>query len=466
MPPDGANFVHQTHPKRKDEATIGIGYSCEETLIARHVYCFLLQERRVKILTLADRSTLLGLCVAIGIGLLVGAERERRKDTSPTRNAAGIRTFSVSALLGAVSGLLGDGLITAVTTLIVGAGALVAYQRTHAKDPGMTTEFALLLTCLLGGFAIHNPVLAAAVGVTLALLLAERNSIHHFVRNVLTARELSDIILFSAMALIVLPLAPDRYMGPLDALNPYALVRLVVLVMAISAFGYVAMRSLGARYGLPLAGFASGFVSSTATIYSMGERASRQQSVMSGAVAGALLSSVATIIQMTVVIGMVQTKLLTALMFPLIFGGVAAGGYGLVFFMTMAPVSDKKDQEINVGRAFDLKMATVFAALMGLIVLVAAGLNAWLGARGMWVGAAVTGLIDAHATAASAASLTAANKISTDQAIGPVLVGLTTNTIMKAVVAFKSGGVRYAARIVPGLVLMITAVWLGAWIGR
>ena len=362
--------------------------------------------------------------------------------------------------------MLGNELVTAATTLIVGAGVLVAYQRTRDQDPGLTTEFALILTCLLGGLAIHKPVLAAAVSVALALLLAERNAIHHFVRNVLTARELSDTILFSAMALIVLPLAPDRYMGPLDALNPYALVRLVVLVMAISAFGYVAMRSLGARYGLPLSGFASGFVSSTATIYSMGERASRQQSVMSGAVAGALLSSVATIIQMTIVIGMVQTKLLTALMFPLIFGGVAAGGYGLVFFMTMAPVSDKKDQEINVGRAFDLKMATVFAALMGLIVLVAAGLNAWLGARGMWVGAAVTGLIDAHATAVSAASLTAANKISADQAIGPVLVGLTTNTIMKAVVAFKSGGVRYAARIVPGLVLMIIAVWLGAWIGR
>ena len=414
---------------------------------------------------MADQSTLVGLSVALGIGLLVGAERERRKDTSPTRNAAGIRTFSVSAMLGAVSVLLGNELVMAVTALIVGAGTLVAYQRTHDLDPGLTTEFSLFLTCLLGGLAIHNPVLAAAASVALALLLAERHAIHHFVRDVLTTQELSDTILFSAIALIVLPLAPDRYMGPLDALNPYSLVRLVVLVMAISAFGYVAMRFLGARYGLPLAGFASGFVSSTATIYSMGERASRQESVRSGAVAGALFSSVATIIQMTVVISMVETKLLTALKFPLIFGGVAAGGYGLIFFLTKIPNSNEKDQAMNVGRAFDLKMATVFAALIGLIVLVAAVLNAWLGAYGMWVGAAVTGLIDAHATAASTASLTAANKISTDQAIGPILVGLTTNTLMKAVVAFKSGGTRYAAHIVPGLALMIIAVWVGAWMG-
>ena len=225
---------------------------------------------------------------------MVGAERERRKKTGPTRAAAGIRTFAVSALLGAVSVMAGGGLGLAAATLMVGAGAFVAYQRIQDQDPGMTTEFALLLTCLLGGLAIRDSVLAAGVGVVLALLLAARDRLHHFVRSVLKEQELNDIILFSAMALIVLPLAPDRFMGPFDALNPRAIARLIVVVMAISALGYVAMRSLGPRYGLPLAGFASGFISSTATIYSMGERASRQPALMSSAVAGAVLSSIAT----------------------------------------------------------------------------------------------------------------------------------------------------------------------------
>ena len=412
----------------------------------------------------ADQSMLLGLCVALGIGLLIGADRERLKDTGPARSTAGIRTFAVAALLGAVSVLLGGGLVLAVTALTVGGGAFVAYQRTCDQNPGITTEFALLLTCLLGGFAIRDSVLAAGVGAVLALLLAERNRIHHFVSSILTKQELNDLILFSAIALVVLPLAPDHFMGPFDALNPRAIARLIVLVMAISALGYVAMRALGPRYGLPLAGFASGFVSSTATIYSMGERASRQESIMSGAVAGAVLSSIATIIQMTIVVGMVQPSLLTALMLPLIFGGVAAGLYGLFFLIRRGPASDHKKPAKDVGRAFDLKTAAVFSALISLVMLVSAGLNAWLGARGMLLGAAMTGLVDAHATAASAASLMAAKKISIDQAVGPILVGLTTNTLMKAVVAFKSGGVRYAMRIVPGLALMIIAVWLGAWL--
>lgn len=353
----------------------------------------------------------------------------------------------------------------AVTALIVGAGALVAYQRTQHQDPGMTTESALLLTCLLGGLAIRDSMLAAGVGAVLALLLASRDRLHHFVRSVLRAQELNDIILFSAMALIVLPLAPDRFMGPFDALNPRAIARLIVAVMAISALGYVAMRSLGPRYGLPLAGFAAGFVSSTATIYSMGERASRHPSLMSGAVAGAVLSSIATIIQMTVVIGLIQTSLLTALVLPLSFGGAAACLYGLVFFFRRDPVSNTGSPVEDVGRAFNLKAAAVFAALVTLILLASAGLNAWLGARGMLLGAALTGLADAHATAASAASLMTANRISSAQAVGPILIGLTTNTLMKAVVAFKAGGVHYATRIVPGLALMIAAVWLGAWLG-
>ena len=420
---------------------------------------------RVKVQSLTDQSTLLGLCVSLGMGLLVGAERERRKDTGSARRAAGIRTFVVCALLGSVSVILGGGLVLAVTVLMVGAGVLVAYQRTENQGPGMTTEFALLLTCLLGALAMRESMLAAGVGAVLALLLSARESLHHFVRRVITAQELKDIILFSAMALIVLPLAPDRFMGPFDAINPHAVARLIVVVMALSAMGYVAMRSLGPRYGLPLAGFAAGFVSSAATVYAMGERVSRQPALMGGAVAGAALSSIATIIQMTVVIGLIQTSLLTELAWPLLLGGLAASLYGLVFFWRRAPASPAEDTVGDAGRAFSLKTAVVFAAMVCLILLVSAGLNNWFGTNAMLLGSALSGLADAHATAASAASLMAAGKISSAQAVTPILMGLTTNTLMKAVLAFKSGGSRYAWRIVPGLALMIAAVWLGAWMG-
>lgn len=416
----------------------------------------------------SDLSTLLGLSVALGIGLLIGAERERRKGSGPTRSAAGIRTFSVVALLGAVAVLLGGTAVLVAVTLVVGALALAAYLRTRENDPGMTTEAALLLTCLLGGLAMRHAVLAAGVGAALAALLAAKTRLHHFVSRILTERELHDALLFSAAALIVLPLAPDRFMGPFDAVNPYAITRLVVLVMAISALGYVATRALGPRYGLPLAGFAAGFISSTATIHAMGTRASGAKAHADGAIAGAVLSSIATIVQLAVVVAAVQPALLDALLWPLLLGGLTACAYSLLFFPRRTAAQDKplaQEENQDLGRAFDLKTAVSFATVVSIVLVVSAALSAWLGSRGTLLAAAVTGLVDAHATAASVASLVKGGKLALDAALWPILAGLSTNSLMKAAVAFNAGGSAYAARIVPGLVLVIAAVWLGVWLG-
>lgn len=405
------------------------------------------------------QGTFIGLSVALGIGLLIGAERERRKDSS-NRAAAGVRTFAVVALLGAVAYLVGDGLLTAVTLLVVGGGAWLGYQRTSEKEPGMTTEFALLLTCVLGALSMRNALLAAGVGAVLAVLLASRNRMHHFVNSVLSEQELHDIILFASAALIVLPVAPDVYMGPWDALNPRSLARLVVIVMAISAAGYVAMRWLGPRYGLPLAGFASGFISSTATIYAMGQRAAQAPAIMGAAVAGAVLSSFATIVQMAAIIALVQRDLLVAMAAPLLFGGLATAAYGLLFLLKGLQ-SEVQDGSASISRALDLKTSVGFALLLTAVLVISAGLNASLGNMGMVLGAVVSGFADAHATAASGASLAAAGKITVEQAILPILLGLTSNTITKAVVAYNAGGRRYAMQIIPGLVFMLAAVWAG-----
>jgi uncharacterized membrane protein (DUF4010 family) len=111
-----------------------------------------------------------------------------------------------------------------------------------------------------------------------------------------------------------------------------------------------------------------------------------------------------------------------------------------------------------------LKTALGFAALVAIVLVASAGLNAWLGARGMLLGAAVTGLADAHSTAAAAASLLAAAKVSANQAALTILVGFSANTLMKCLVAFKAGGTPYALKIVPGLALMVGAAWVGYWL--
>ena len=213
------------------------------------------------------------LIVALGIGLLIGVERERRKREGPERAAAGIRTFAAASLLGAVSFRIGGEVLLSVAAAGVIGLTAVAYVRSRDDDPGLTTEIALVLTLALGGLAMREPGTAAALSVVVAILLATRTPLHRFVRDVVTEAELRDALILAAATLVVWPLLPDRYLGPFSAINPSKLWTIVILIMAIGGAGHVAVRAFGARFGLPLSGFASGFASSTATIGAMGASA-------------------------------------------------------------------------------------------------------------------------------------------------------------------------------------------------
>ncbi len=404
----------------------------------------------------------LNLAAALGIGLLIGIERERRKGEGPLRRAAGIRTFAVASLLGAVSQMLGGTVLLAAAALGTALLTAIAYWRRHDEDPGLTTEVALLLTLLLGGLAMVIPALAAGLGVLLAVLLFARGWLHHFARTLLTEQELNDALVLAASALVVLPLIPDHYIGPFDAINPRTIWTIVVLMMSIGAAGHIALRLLGPRFGLPVAGFASGFVSSIATIGAMGERALRAPDLLRPAVAGAVLSTLSTIVQLVVVLAFTSMEVLRVLTLPLAGAGAMAFACGLYY--TRAGLSARAAFADYSGAAFSVRTALLLAGGIALILLVAAAVESWFGHRGVIVAAALSGFADTHSTAVSVASLTAGGKLPALEAVVPILAGLTANTVSKAVVAWTVGR-DYAVRIIPGLVLTIAAAWAGAaWV--
>ncbi|MDP3239566.1 MAG: DUF4010 domain-containing protein, partial [Reyranella sp.] len=246
---------------------------------------------------------LLGFVVALGVGLLVGIDRERKKGEGPGRGAAGIRTFTLASLAGATGAAAGGDLLLAAVVLGMAAFAGLSYWRARDNDPGLTTETALVATTLLGGLAIREPAFAAGVGVVVALLLNARVALHRFVRSVLTDEEIHDLLIFAGATLVVLPLLPDHPIGPYGALNLRTIWLVVILVMGVGALGYIAVRLVGPRFGLPLAGLASGFISSSATIGAMGARSTRDPHLMRPAAAGAMMSSVATVVQLGILIG-------------------------------------------------------------------------------------------------------------------------------------------------------------------
>jgi uncharacterized membrane protein (DUF4010 family) len=403
---------------------------------------------------------ILNLAVALGIGLLIGAERERRKGEGPTRSPAGIRTFTVASLAGAISFIVGGQVLLAIATAGVILLTAAAYWRGHEADPGLTTEIALIVTTLLGGLSMQMPALAAGLGVTIAGLLAARSRLHHFVGAVLTEDELRDALILAGATLVVLPLLPDRPMGPFGALNPRSIWILVILVMAISAAGYIAVRMLGARFGLPIAGLASGFISSTATIGAMGARAKKSTGVLAAAVAAAVLSTVATIVQMTIVLAATNLATLRTLSASLILAGLAAIVYGTV--VTVRAMQQQTEGETQSGRAFSLGAALAFVLTLSGILVASAALREWFGETGIIVAAALAGFVDTHSATISVASLVASEKMSAADAVVPILVGLSTNTVSKMILASTSGGRSFALRVTPGLIIVMLAAWAGA----
>jgi len=403
-----------------------------------------------------------GFIVALGVGLLIGVERERSAGASAPHTPAGVRTFALVAVLGATAGTIASVPLLAVLGAAVALLATAAYVRVSVQDPGLTTEVALVLTFAIGVLATKQPQLAAGLGVLVALLLASRSWIHDVVRRRLSDREVLDGILLAAAALIVLPLLPDRAIDPYGVVNPQVVWRLTVVVLLINAAGYVALRTLGAAAGFAVAGFFGGFVSSSATIGALGGRARRDATLLRAAIAGATLSSVATVLQLALVLSIASPRLLGLLTPALVMAGLVAIAYGALFTWLAAV----KSQEVEAlpGRAFEPKHALAFALMVTVVLLLAAFLADRYGTRGAVSGIALAGFADTHSASASAAGLLTAGSISEPAALLAVLLAFTTNTLTKALLALATGGWNYARALWPGLALMLLAFAAGAWL--
>jgi uncharacterized membrane protein (DUF4010 family) len=402
-----------------------------------------------------DNAQLAGLIVALAIGLLVGVERERGKGRGPTRGAAGLRTFALVALLGAVAEQVGTAGI-AVAGAFVALAALAGYRATRGRDPGLTTEVALLLVFLLGVLAMRQAALAAGLGAATALLLAGKSRLHRFARGALSAQELHDALLLAAGAAIVLPLLPDRAVDPWQALNPRRLWLLALIMMALNAAGHIALRALGARRGLLLAGLAGGFVSSTATIAAMGARARAQPALLRDCARAALVSNASTVVQLALVTGALSAALLQALALPLAAAG-AAVALATLAWGRPAAAHDADAASTVGGRPFEPRHVLAFVAVVAAVMLGSAMLLEWLGEAALPWTLAASGLADVHAAAATAAQFVAQGRVQAAPAATAMLGALAANSTVKLVVAFATGGARFGWRLVPGVLAMVAA---------
>ena len=399
------------------------------------------------------------ILVALGAGLLIGVERERRMKADKVPAAAGVRTFAIIALLGVLAALSRSWIVLAAIALGVVALTALSYHRTRDGDPGLTSEVAQLATFLTGVLAASQPVLAAAAGVLIVGLLVSRGPLHAFAQAKLSDQELQDAVLLAAAAILVLPILPDHPIDPWNVVNPRLVWKLTVLIMLVDAAGYVAQRLVGARAGLPISGLLGGFVSSTAVVATMGKRAQQQPKIVSSAVAGAALSNVATVVQLALVLAISNTALLAQLRWVLLTMGVAMAAYGAL--MIRATQREPAPPPPS-GRAFRLRTALIFAGAFVLVMLLVAWLQRTFGPLWALGGVVVGGFADAHSTAASIGSLASQEQLSPELAAIAIGLVVTTKTLSKLGFAW-AGGRGYFMRLAPGLLLLIAAFWVSWW---
>lgn len=372
-----------------------------------------------------------------------------------------MRTFTLVSLAGAIAQALAQAWLVAAGAALVLVLIAIAYRREHSRDPGATTEVALFVTYLLGVAAILQPAWAAAGSVVVAALLAARSRMHRFATEMLSETELRDALILAGAALVLLPLLPDAPLDWLGGLDPQRIWKLAVLLMLMQGGGYVAQRWLGARRGLVLAGIASGFVSSTAAIAALGARTRRDAAPLDASVASALSSTMATFLQFAAVAAAVYPPSLALLAAPLAAGFLATAAAAAVFYLR---ARDGRDGGTKRGRAFNPLQAMLFAFGLAAIAAAVGIVNERAGASAAQLGAALAGFADAHAAGASVLALAADGRMAVAAAVWSCLLGISTNTTSKLVVAFATGGARYGVRVGAGLLAAAGVMWFAAWL--
>lgn len=405
------------------------------------------------------------LAEALGIGLLIGIERERSIKTTGIGSSAGVRTFALASLIGAISMMAGGIPLLAVAIISVAAARIVLVAQHKEAATGLTTTFALFAVVFLGALAIETTMLAASVAVVIASLLAARDMLHNFSKTALTSVEVRDGLILGVSILVILPVLPNISFGPGDTLNPRNLFLIVVLVMIIGAAGHIATRVVGARLGLPISGLLSGFVSSTATVAALGQRAAEKPSEAKGAASGATLSSVSSLIQIGIILFALSPAMF-AMGLPLLFGaGLVAGLHGAaIFALNVRGDKDMTSLELP-SQVFSVTGALKFALIVAIVLLISSILSIYFGNIAIIATVTLAGLASTNSAAVALGSLVAAGQITVIDGTLPLAAALTANMIVRIVIAFRCSEAMFRRTVAAGLIFQIAGIWLGWWLG-
>lgn len=400
------------------------------------------------------------LLSSLGIGLLIGLERERNP-----ASRAGLRTFGLVAVLGTVCALIAERTaspwIIAVGLLVVGAMMIAAYHsHPDERDPGTTSIVALLLCFSYGamvwlGFRTQAVMLAIA---TTALLYFKPEL--QTLSKSLSRRDLISMLQFGVLSLVILPILPDRDLGPYGTLNPAQIWWMVVLISGVSLCGYAALRYFGQKHGAPLLGLFGGLASSTATTLIFSRHAHSVPRLAPLALVVILIANLIVLVRLGVVTAIVQPGVLIALL-PMLGGGLLAGALIVAVAWRRLGAQDGLP-ELELRNPTEIRTALSFGLIYALVLLFSAALADYAGNKGVYAVALVSGLTDVDAITLSSLRLYGMEKLSGGETVTSILIAMLANLGFKLGVVAVVGGRQLAGAAAAGF-LGVAAGCAAGW---
>ncbi len=418
-----------------------------------------------------ELNVILGrLAVALALGLLIGLERGwERRDAPEGARTAGFRTFGLIGLLGGVATAPISGMPPWLAPVVLAGLAMCVafgYWRSseEGRDISMTTAVAALLTFALGGIAGAGELtVAAASAVVVTILLGFKPELHELLRRI-DRTELEATLRLLLISVVVLPILPNRTFGPWQALNPYRIWWMVVLVAGISYLGYLANRLIGLRAGVIATALFGGMTSSTAVTVTLSRKEHENPAARNLFVAGIIAASGIMFPRMLAIVAIVASDLAIPLAPPLIIAALVAFCLGALIWGIDRHRAPRREMQSEFRNPLDLRTALEFGVFFAIIMLLSQAARQMAGAAGLYIIGAIDGLVDVDAITLSVATLWTRGDVVPRVAVITLGIAAAVNTIVKIGIAGVIGGPRLGLWVgVPMLAALVAGALTIVW---
>lgn len=408
---------------------------------------------------------------SLSLGALVGlvrqwADRSEIGEDGAAESSAGLRTYALWSFLGTLSvycSVQFHSWTFPIVLTLFGSYLIVGYAVEHTGKAGigLTSYAAGLITFLMGAMVMWGELrVAVAIAAALGVLIAVKQSTHAFTRHI-RPEDVRIALQFLVVTGLILPIVPNAGMGPADAINPYKIWWMVVLISGLGFAGYLGIRVLGANAGILMTGVAGGFASSTATTLAL-SRASRQMPELSTSLGlGILLACTIMFARVWAILLTLHSELAFLLILP--FCLMAAPGVVTLLVVWIRGWDQGKIDTPELKNPLSLGVAIKFALLYAVIVLLVTLSREWSADKGLYLVSFLSGLTDMDAIALSLTDMVKQETVGLELAAKGIVIGAIANTLFKAGFAIYAGSKALRGVVFVGMGSMVLAGVAGWW---